>query len=306
MSERIMDPLAKKYRRKWIARIVIIASAIAIILLIILAYLGTLVGNYTINMKNRGLSLTMADNVDFKNSTSRLRATSLPYTVPIAADDLPEDSILDGTDGSHNGVVDGDVEYYGDGKYLAYTFYVRNLGELPIAYEHVIKIEDVIRDENGRGIDDILRFKFFENRVIYNDDGTTATTHNNSVYAKRMTLADTVVNVENGVNVYASETRECISERTSRTAPNGKTVTVCSSRIGNNTDARAEEFYSETEIIHNGADGEKIIYPQETIRYTLVAWLEGNDPDCVGETPDNPKIIISSQIDALREIIEEQ
>lgn len=308
MSEKILDPLAKKYRRRLITNIVLIASAIAIIFFIILAYIGTLVGNYTINMKNKGLALAMADNREFKNATSRLRASSLPYTLPIGADDLPEDTALDDTDGTHNGVVNDNEEhkYYGDGKYLAYTFYMRNYGELPIAYEHLIYIDELFKDQTGNGIDTILRVKFFENRVTYNDDGSVTTAHDGQVYAKTMTYADTVVTDKGGENVYVSENRECISKR-EQIFNNGQNVTVCAAAPGRPENAgRAEPFYSDTEIVHVGADGTKIIYPEETIRFTIVAWLEGEDPDCNGETPENPSITLASKIIALKQYLPEE
>lgn len=307
MSEKIMDPLAKRYKRRLITYIIICVSAVAIIFFIVMAYIGTLVGNYTINLKSKGMALAIADNREFRHQTSRLRASSLPYTLPVSADDLPEDDILDDLDGSHNGVVADNEShmYYGDGKYLAYTFYMRNNGDLPVAYEHVIFIDEIFRDPENRGLDEIIRVKFYENPVIYREDQTVETTHNYTVYAKTMTVADTVrVSDGFGNNTYVNENRECVSRRET-TFVNGQSVTTCASSRPGHAE-RAEPFYSDTEIVHVGADGDKVIEAGATIRFTIVAWLEGEDPDCAGTAPLNPSITLASRIVALKEDLPEE
>ena len=106
--------------------------------------------------------------------------------------------------GSHNGE-----------NYLAYTFYIENIGELDTYYYTEIIIDDVIRN-----VDEAIRLRLFKNDEVF-------------TYAK--------------------------------IGKNGK------------PEPNTIAFESDTLIARSRVSNFK---PGDRDKYTLVLWLEGNDPDC--------------------------
>lgn len=268
---KVLDPYAKKYRKKLITNIVLITSLVAITGLVIISYIGNLVGNYTIRIDRGTQYLSMADNVEFNNPTSRLRAEMLKGTYPITVDYLPSDEEIESQDGSHNGMVDE----INNGRYLAYTFYIRNVGGRAFEYSNSISVEELYQpiDNQGYGLDEILRVRVYENPVEYLEDGTIKTTHNSTTYAK---ATRHVVDNEGSI---PDDSRECVGRY------EDDSYQVCA---GNNN-YRAQQFYSEDMIVYQE---EKVLHPNETIRYTIVMWLEGNDPECSGNLPGSSSITL--------------
>ncbi len=110
-------------------------------------------GNFTINltakMVQEGFSLY--DTNEFLNGTSRLVSEAMVDVNNISIDEIPKDIHL--IDGSHNG-----------DNYVAYTFYIRNEGEMASTYQYNITI-----DSTSLGAEKATWLLFFEDdkQLIY-------------------------------------------------------------------------------------------------------------------------------------------
>lgn len=101
----------------WWLLLSLILTFIAVLFAI--SYVTQLRGHFTISLSNDLFreGFTIAETPDFKNKTGHLFATFAENVPCISVIDIPND--VDNIDGSHNG------------DYFAYTFYVRNEGENP-------------------------------------------------------------------------------------------------------------------------------------------------------------------------------
>lgn len=209
MNDIIISKASKIKRKKKIQKIIKLAL-LSLILLLLLSYfiVGLLYnsGNFTITLdKNLYMqnNIIIYDNSDYKVFRSELNADPVEYLDNISSRWLP-DNLYDHSGGSHNG-----------DNYIAYTFYIENLGEETSDYWSEIVIDDVIKN-----IDEAIRI-----RVYKNDSPTT--------YAKLS---------NNGI---------------------AETGTVP---------------FRDDEIA--ALDHVENFKPGDIIKYTIVIWLEGNDPDC--------------------------
>lgn len=192
-------------------KITLLLSAVALILLLtfISAVVQERMGNFTININRMEVyrqGLMLADNKDFKNPKSRLKAAAVQNATNISVDDLPDDLHL--TDGEHNGK-----------DYMAYTFYIRNGGREIVDYYANIAIEMEVK-----GVSDAVRV------AVYDENGER------TIYAKI---------ARNG-------------------EPEPGTVPFVSS------DLVMEHYVQNFEV--NDVD-----------KYTVVVWLEGDDPQCIDD-----------------------
>lgn len=266
-----------KRKRRLAAKLVAMITSITLVTFVIIAYLGSTVGRYTISLEQDRIQMTMSQDNGFSRPTTLLRATNLTKAYPISVDSLPSHEVLDAGEGSHNGVRLDEYGKFVSDIYFAYTFYVKNLSDLPVDYGVHLKLKTSASTvTDAVPVADYVRIRFYENRV---NEGNQ--THNYSTYAKRTNL---VVYDENEQPEY----RECISI----TNPDK----TCSAGFVENI-GRASEFYSLDSIAKYTHYG---LPSQEVVRYTIVIWLEGNDPDCFGVTPQGASMEFSMNILSLQ------
>lgn len=193
----------KKFKR------IIKISLLVIMLLLLLLYLVVGIiynsGNFSITLdKNlyfeRGLIIY--DNPEYKVYRTELYAPSPTSFDNISYKWLPEN--VDKYEGSNNGE-----------NYLAYSFYIENIGDKFSDFWTEIVIDDVIKN-----VDEAIRIR------VYKDEQVTT-------YAKQ----------------------------SSNGSPEKETV----------------PFSSDTMI---SSDHIQDLKPGEKIKYTIVLWLEGSDPEC--------------------------
>jgi hypothetical protein len=149
------------------------------------------------------VAISLSETADFANPVTMLGADGIDQMTNISVNWLPDD--LDNVDGSHNG-----------DHYIAYTFYLRNTGNIKCDVTEKFELESAVK-----GADDAIRVRLYKNGEM-------------TTYAKM------------GVN----------GEPEINTVP----------------------FEGES-LIFSGAN-EKLDTDQ-TIKYTLVIWLEGDDPECL-------------------------
>lgn len=191
---------------KWILLFILIFLIIVYIILEV-TYNG---GHFTISLdKNTTLkqNLVLYEDIKYKEPQVKLSAGKIDFLDNISIDWIPKD-IDSEKDGSHNG-----------DNYIAYTYYIENIGEDVVNYWTELYIDDVIKN-----VDEALRVMVFENGK-------------KTVYAK----INSITNLpENG------------------TTP----------------------FYSKDKVFVRKRD---LIKPNEIDKYTIVIWLEGDDPDCLDD-----------------------
>ena len=118
----------RRYRR--ILPSVIGASILLLVILYLVSLLFSRYGSFTVTVKDyedRKYAIALSEGESFRRSTSHLTAAAATNITNIDGNDLPKD--LNDVDGVHNGE-----------NYLAYTFYVKNTGEVACTYRYSLII----------------------------------------------------------------------------------------------------------------------------------------------------------------------
>ncbi len=270
---------AQTKKRRKIAAIVSAASALTIATFVIISYLGTNIGRYTVELEQNRASLTISTDESFTKRTSLLRASNLEAARAESVDYLPAHEILDDEHGlgSHNGDVydeDGILLY---STYFAYSFFLKNQGNAPVDFSATLSLsqsENII--QGAIPIEEYVRVRLYENTVGEN------VTHNYRTFAKTTNYA---IYDDNNTRING----ECVG--------NGLSVPpyTCSASKPENS-VRAEVFESSNNIVDYTF---LHLDPDVIIRYTIVIWLEGDDPDCTYLPPVGASMQFGMVISAL-------
>ena len=164
-------------------------------------------GSFTVSIDKYEMTkygLTLSETRDMSHKNSQLNAKISEEMTNIAGETIDEN--VDMIDGEHNGA-----------DYIAYTFYLQNVGSVEVSYEYQVNLTNVTQS-----LDEAIRVRLYV-------DGEATT------YAKT---------------------------RSDGTGPEQGTT----------------EFYSSRIIAKNRCDG---FEPDEITKFTVVIWIEGNDPDCI-------------------------
>lgn len=271
----ISEKYAKRRKRRIFASFMLLVSTITLVIFVTIAFLGNEVGRYTIQLKSNNTQLTMDYSRDFTRPTTLLRAESLEKVYPIMADSLPDDDEIDNFPGSHNGEYRDEYNEFVYSLYFAYTFYVKNLGDAPVDYEVWVRLETSISGNSEEvPLEEYVRVRVYENL----DDPEGTLTHNSRTLAKR---TNQLIYDEYNQPEY----RECVA----RTSTDYQT---CEAEKEINA-VRADEFLNVQEITRY----EVTDFPPEAVmRYTVVMWLEGDDPDCKGQIPTDASLEFAMDI----------
>lgn len=192
-------------------RIVKIAILVMILFLVIIYFLLRLFyegGAFTVALDEslaRKSGLVMYESLSEKVQRKILKVDQLEFVDNISINWLPDNLDTQG-DGTHNGE-----------NYIAYTFYVENMGADTINYWYTIKVDDVVKN-----VDRAIRVMLYHNGE-------------QTVYAK---ANETTNEPEEGTTSFKSNL--CVVEK---------------QRTGFN--------------------------PGDIDKFTIVIWIEGDDPDCV-------------------------
>lgn len=316
--KKFKDPVASRYRKKMLANFLVSASIIAIIIIVFIAYIGSMVGNYTIELQRDQRVLSISEEPYFTDRNTRLRAESVKSSYALSYDDLPPDDDLDGIHydddgnivGSHNDTTEV------KGTFMAYTFYLKNVSDINVWYYYNIRIEGInkttVKNASEFGIEEVIRYKLYRNTVIFNDDKTDVPlaeqTHDYEVFAK--STAQTYVNeagetvplpriISEGedLGVVVDDPREYVGSseieyHKDGSGHNDLTRPIGRRCIGISNDI-ATDFYDDEYVVYNSRH---IIKQDEVIRFTIVIWIEGGDIECTGVVPSGSGIQFSMQI----------
>ena len=259
-----LDYVKKRKRRKWIA-IGAGISVIVIATLSIVAFLGRFVGTFTVKLETGNVKLTLSETQEFAQETSYLRISELPtlqeYTYSaletIGHDVIDNENSTYMTSPAANLDRDGNVRSL---NYFKYTFFVKNVGNIPASYDMQVRILDSASGDNASNIEDTIRVMVYHNGDL--------SKHEKDVYALRSRKS----HVGDDGNVSFDE------------------------KISIDPYGYAKQFQS-SEVI---ATIPEEIGIGDVKRYTVVFWLEGYDPESnrFAEVPLNARLKLGVEINA--------
>ena len=250
--------IRKRKARRIIAAVAGSCLAVALVLMAI-ALLGQRSAPLTVTLTNSGAQLALSTTEDEDSNAVYLVADAVPSYVEYDEQQL----ILDSEDLE----VDDEHTYSRltlneqSTLFFKYTFYVTNKGTSSTDYDLGLTMSQHSHQASNRfGLDSVLRVRFYENRDL--------SKHYYTTYAKK------------SKNYHLDENGDVSwKERVSDREESGY----------------AEEFINSNLILTSTVTALK---PQEKVRYTLVFWLEGSDPECTGEAPVDNALILGVEIGA--------
>jgi len=205
-------------------------------------------GHFTINLTNEMVSqgFELCETPDFKNPTSRLYGIPVEDAPCISITDIPKD--IDKIDGSHNGT-----------NYFAHTFYVAKRGEGTADYSFNVEINSESLDSSSAiwvmlFEDGVPAFYAEANKQTGEAECLPAKDNNRYGYTE-VPFADAGLSDAQYEIVRQTQIRSYY-----RIIPN----------FFKDDDTVVEKIKTEVE-------------QDEVHKYTVVLWLEGDDPDCTNE-----------------------
>lgn len=258
----------KRIRRKKIAAIVSASATGVVGIFILIAFLGQRLGSFTIGINNyEGVNVGIDLKDDFGNPTTYLRVNQLP-ALDMYTNSLLESKVdqidSESTDYLYGAKYDKKTNKAKFLSFFKYTFFVKNTCDIPVKYNFDLNIVQNNRPSNvAYDLTDILRVRIYENK---NEE------HNSNVYAKK-----SVTGHENADGTYTYE--EAISY-------GQKDPEFC---------GYAEMFKNDKCITTREV---RNFMPDEIIRYTVLFWLEGEDPQAAQTYPNKCSIKLGVEIAA--------
>lgn len=205
-------------------------------------------GHFTVNMSDDLFreGFTLSDTVWFDMPTTNLFCTPAENVPCVSFSNLPED--LDETDGDHHA------------DYFAYTFYCRNEGQSTVGYDWQMKL-----NSESRNLSSACWVMIFE------DGEMTFYAAPNGETGKAEALP-----------AFDDNTRGYIDFPLRQFAKNPETQyeTVAVRDAFTYSRVIPEMFVSDT-VVAEGCQLE--VAPGDVHKYTVVIWLEGDDPDCTND-----------------------
>lgn len=265
----------KKKRRRKIAGAVTTISGALIIPFLIIPFIGKSIGYFTIGLKNNGVSLTMDTDMEFSNPRTFMGIERQPgysiYSVGGINRNYKDEVIDNPSSNDEIGQrINPETKEVTALYFFKYTFFVKNTGTTKATYDIKLSIIENQKPTNvSYSLDDLLRVRWYENDAL-------SDTHSYETYAKKSTTPNFDEKDENPF------------------------YNTC---IGSNSDGICEDGYAELfnddgAIIKSRVSG---FAGGDIKRYTVVFWLEGSDPECIGTTPNQTNLKLAINIEAFEE-----
>lgn len=289
----VSEKIRRRRRNKKIASIVMAASFSGLALMAIIAFIGRVSGNFTIQVaqKEADARLLLSTDKDFSSSATRLLggglenaiAASSEITVPAAkafhaSETGGDDHSLDDTR-----VIAGEEVTVNRG--LLYSCFLQNGGQRTVSYDVDMKMTGYVSPNNGAAEPyTYLRVGVFE--TIYDLEGNP--THSSTKFYAAASSIDAVKG-ESGI-VYG-ETREFLasavaydaSGRQYRCPLSGDTIPESKVLCDPFLDGMNHIFYRA--YTPEGEFSTNTLAPGQIAHYTFLLYLEGDDWDCKGRAP---------------------
>ena len=224
------------------------ALALLMLALFLFSIVTQMRGHFTINMSD-GLfkeGFVLSETKDFRNPSTHLFCTPAENVPCISISHLPED--LDTIDGQHNA------------NYFAYTFYCRNEGESTVGFDWQVNI-----NSESQNLSAACWVMIFE-------DGEM------QFYARKNSLSGK----QEALPAFGDNSRGYISRPLEKFCkdPSNQYQTI---QVGRNyAYSRVMPIPFITDyVVAQGSQRE--VAPGDVHKYTVVIWLEGDDPDCTDD-----------------------
>lgn len=228
----------------------LLATALALLLLSLFLFstVTQLRGHFTVNLSDDLFreGFVLSDSVGFERPSTHLFCTPAENVPCVSISHLPEN--LDEIDGQHNA------------DYFAYTFYCRNEGESTVGYDWQVRL-----NSESRNLSSACWVMVFE------DGEMTFYAEPNAQTGEAEALPSFDDNTRGYINPPLGQfckdpeaQYETIAERESFTY--NRVIPV--------------NFLSDT-VVATGRQTE--VAPGDVHKYTVVIWLEGDDPDCTDD-----------------------
>lgn len=251
-AKRDAKDLAKEVRWKRRAGTTLIVLVLVLLLIWIMTWLLTTIGDLVITVDSgaakKGISIS--ENADGSDGTYKLSAKMASEVTNITYDWLPATLDLE-ADGSHNGR-----------NYLAYTFYLTNNGKETLTYNSMLQSVKAAKDA-----DEACRIMVYkngepevfakENRGLTSSDGSPESFE--QIFKKEIP------------ETYSAPTPEEIKAAAEQ--PQNK-------ELVNHTDEEIviQPFVDSKTVFNTEIED---LEPGKTDKYTIVMWIEGEDPECL-------------------------
>lgn len=220
----------------------------ALLLTYALSMISQLQGHFTINLMGDLLreGFSLSETVDFRNPSMRLFSEPASNVPCYSISDIHDD--VNDQDGQHN-----------EAQYFAYTFYIRNEGESTAGYTWNIRL-----NSESKNLSDAVWVMIFEDDVMTfhaapREDGT-----------------------QEALPYFDDNSRGYLTRPFYEHSKDPKGQYQFISQSGNLEYYRLIPYAFESEqIIASGCVED--VAPMEAHKYTIVIWLEGDDPDCTND-----------------------
>lgn len=223
----------------------LLAGAASALLLTVLGFsmVTQLRGHFTINMSNDMFKegFILSDSADMSNATTRLLCTPAEGVPCISIRSIPEN--IDQIDGQHNE------------SYFAYTFYIRNDGDSTVDYEWHMAL-----NSESQNLSSALWVMIFEDgkMLLYAQPGD-----------------------DGGIEALPAmddNTRGYLDMELMAFAKDPSQFQLITAHNGYNYYRLLPIPFESSEVIARGM--QVAVAPGDVHKYTVVIWLEGDDPDC--------------------------
>lgn len=245
-------------------------GAMGVSVLAIVAFLGRFVGTFTVSVNNGDVNLSLCESSTFDHPESLLRLQNLPSYEEWTHGRLPDPEILDSeeSDYTYGAIRNPETQEILAFNYLKYTFFVKNVGAKTATYKISYNITENKLAADGRSLLDTCRV------MIFDHEGTS-TDHTYTVYAKEAAEVN-----------YKADGTPTIQEFTAE-YPFDDTE--------DEDHPLAEKFASSEVVTDYVVTG---FAPNDMRRVTIVIWLEGFDPQSVGDAPKEASLKLGVTINA--------
>lgn len=273
----------RKIRKR--AGIIALVSSMGLTTLGIVAFLGRNVGTFTVALSSQEVELSLSREYPLKERTTFLYIDYVPTFEQYTYDNLMGsslgDSVLDNDaydydmDGAAN--YDGSTNQMTSLNFFKYTFYVTNVGVVNAGYRIKFNLMDdtVSTDGTNRFLSDTLRVMIYENDAESDE-------HEKKIYAKAPEGGRKDLDGSTVAKEYVSTAADDVSKR--------------------------KPWYGFAEDFEDYKDGSggtvatltvDNLVVDRSIRYTMVAWLEGEDlSDLSSHAPEGATIKLGVQVNA--------
>lgn len=250
-AKRDAKDIAKQVKWKRRAGVALVVMVLILLLLWIISWLLTTIGDLVISVDSGAAKkgITISANEDGSDPQTKLYADMVKDVTNITYDWLPATLDLEGF-GNHNGR-----------NYMAYTFQLTNNGKETVDYESELK---AVRA--AKSADEACRI------MVYRNGEPT-------VYAKKNLFTDDngdplpfeTINKKVIPDNFETPTAEEIAAAAEK--PQNKEAVETTDEV-----LPITEFVDNEVVFNNTREG---LEPGETDKYTIVMWIEGEDPECI-------------------------